>query len=690
MQPSTPAPSVAREMRRISTLDASRMPREERAKLPGRRWRYALFGAGVVLLGILGSWTHHAIDGSLRRLRADSLASMLDAQSRALNVWVDEKQLAARRLARDTRLLAAVAARERQGDRTCVPLAAAGLLEPLEPFLRDETVAAFHVVGTDGHIAAALPESGCGVELPALLRRQLDLALAGQEGFVRPTPDPGGLAARRGTEHAPALVWFVTPILGPDGRPLGALALGKHADARFSEILAGARTGRTGEVYAFDERGVMLSESRFVAELAARGLVAPTNPPSALLNAALRVPAREGDPQRPLTRLAEAALSSSGAREGAVLEPYENYRGARVIGAWRWLPERALGLAVEIESDEAYAPILFLNLAFGLVSGALLAATSAALLYALWLRRQVGKARRLGVYVLERKIGDGGMANVYLARHALLPRPTAVKILKPERTSEQFVARFEREVRLASQLTHPNTVEIYDYGRTADGLFYYAMEYLEGIEMHELIREGPTGVGRAIYLLRQVCAGLAEAHGKGLVHRDIKPENLMICTHGGEFDVVKILDFGLVKNVADPDTRDLTRAVKFLGTPLYMAPERFRTPRDVDARADIYSVGVVAFALLTGHDLFEAGDDIELTGRILNDAAPRPSTVAVGPIPIELDLLVTACLEKRREDRPQRVADLMEAFDALAGTWRWTQREAAEWWARRARTAPPG
>jgi serine/threonine-protein kinase len=265
-----------------------------------------------------------------------------------------------------------------------------------------------------------------------------------------------------------------------------------------------------------------------------------------------------------------------------------------------------------------------------------------------------------------------------------------VKILRAERTSEQAVVRFEREVKLASQLTHPNTVEIYDYGRTPDGQFYYAMEYLDGVELLLLIGQGAVPVARTVYILRQVCAGLAEAHAKGLVHRDIKPENIMICVHGGEYDVVKILDFGLVKNVGEPHTRDMTRTLRFLGTPQYMAPERFRSPGDVDARADIYALGAVAFYMLTGREVFQAEDDLELSNRVLNEEAPRPSSAAPQPIPVELDLLVLSCLEKNREDRPQRVTDLAEAFEALALTWRWTQRDAAEWWAKRKGPAEAG
>jgi serine/threonine-protein kinase len=278
---------------------------------------------------------------------------------------------------------------------------------------------------------------------------------------------------------------------------------------------------------------------------------------------------------------------------------------------------------------------------------------------------------------------------VYLARHDLLRRRVAVKLLKPARATDEMIARFEREVQMASSLAHPNTVEIFDFGRTRDGLFYYAMEYLDGLTVGEIVaREGFLPVVRTIHILRQVCAALAEAHAKGVVHRDIKPENIMVCRYGGLYDHVKILDFGLVKHIAEKHSRDLTRSLRILGTPLYMAPERLRNPADVDARVDIYALGAVAFLMLTGKKLFESADDLQLTSKILNDEPARPSAAAPQPIPVELDLLVLSCVEKRREDRPQRVADLVEAFDALAMDHRWTQREAQLWWS--SLSDPPG
>jgi serine/threonine-protein kinase len=450
---------------------------------------------------------------------------------------------------------------------------------------------------------------------------------------------------------------------------------------QLTAILGAARIGDSGEVYAFDRSGVMLSESRFTGELAAQARI----PAGGTTVLALLLTEPEG--AGALTRLAAAALAATGAedRRGMLLEPYTGYHGEQTIGAWRWLPQYDMGMAAEISAEEAYAPLHYLAIAFGVVVAALVIAVVAALgtgLSVVRLRRQIGEHRKLGAYNVVKRIGEGGMANVYLARHALLKRPTAVKLLKPARATDEMIARFEREVQLASRLSHPNTIEIFDYGRTRDGLFYYAMEYLDGLTVAQLLeRDGALPVPRVLHLLRQVCAALAEAHAKGLVHRDIKPENVMVCRYGGEYDFVKILDFGLVKNVGGEHSRDLTRNLRILGTPLYMAPERLRNPGDVDARADIYAVGALGYTMLSGRKLFDSADDLELTSKVLNEEPPRVSQVAAQPIPPEMDLLIAACLEKERENRPQRVDDLVEALDALASEHPWPRRDAETWWA---------
>ena len=223
------------------------------------------------------------------------------------------------------------------------------------------------------------------------------------------------------------------------------------------------------------------------------------------------------------------------------------------------------------------------------------------------LRRQVAEARQLGQYRLRRRIGAGGMGEVYLAEHQLLKRPCAVKLIRPgDAADPRALERFEREVRLTATLSHPNTVEIYDYGRAEDGTYYYVMEYLPGLSLAELVeRHGPLPPGRVVYLLRQVCRALREAHAAGLIHRDIKPSNIFAARRGGLDDVAKLLDFGLVRPAAAADAAHLSGEGQILGTPLFMSPEQATGGRELDERSDIYSLGAVAYYLLTGRPPFD-------------------------------------------------------------------------------------
>jgi serine/threonine-protein kinase len=308
------------------------------------------------------------------------------------------------------------------------------------------------------------------------------------------------------------------------------------------------------------------------------------------------------------------------------------------------------------------------------------------------LRKEVSDIRRLGQYALEEKLGEGGMGVVYRASHAMLRRPTAIKLLSPDRAGKEALARFEREVQRTAMLTHPNTVTVFDYGRTADGVFYYAMELLEGASLDEIVEvDGPQPEERVIHLLEQVAGSLAEAHDAGLIHRDIKPGNILVVDRGGLSDLVKVVDFGLVKDVGfktkDGRTPDpaLTEANTIAGTPLYIAPEALTAPETIDARADLYALGAVGYWLLTGTHVFSGRSIVEVFAHHLHSKPEAPSTRLGAPIASDLEELLLACLAKRPEDRPASAQVLRDRLRACAAAGRWTNARAAQWWKLRGR-----
>jgi serine/threonine-protein kinase len=261
-----------------------------------------------------------------------------------------------------------------------------------------------------------------------------------------------------------------------------------------------------------------------------------------------------------------------------------------------------------------------------------------------------------------------------------------VKIIELAMTTDEMLARFDREVRLASQLMHPNTVEVFDYGRTPEGQPFYAMEFLDGLTLQEIVEgHGPLPAARAAHALRGIAGSLSEAHARGLVHRDIKPANVMLCRRGGEDDVVKVLDFGLVKDTRSPHTRDLTRALRVLGTPAYMAPERIEQPDSADTRSDLYALGAVGFYLLTGKAPFDGDSDLALAYRVVHTPAPLASSAA-DAVPDELDQLIARCLAKSIEQRPASAAEVAAELDRLLVAAPWTNQQARAWW--EARGAP--
>jgi serine/threonine-protein kinase len=302
------------------------------------------------------------------------------------------------------------------------------------------------------------------------------------------------------------------------------------------------------------------------------------------------------------------------------------------------------------------------------------------------LGKEATRAQELGSYRLIERLGKGGMGEVWRANHRLLARPAAIKLLRPSLGEgpggELAMRRFEREAQVTSQLRSPHTVELWDFGMAADGRFYYVMELLDGFDLDTLVkRHGPVSSERAIYLLRQVCQSLAEAEGHGLVHRDIKPANILVCRYGGEYDFVKVLDFGIVKltHAASPDAL-ATQENVLRGTPAFIAPEQVLSRENIDSRADIYSVGCVAYWLLTGDLVFTGETPIAV---MMHHAHTPPVPVSQRtelPIPSELDQLILSCLEKDPARRPQSARELSRRLSEIPVDSPWTEDRASAWW----------
>ncbi len=293
-------------------------------------------------------------------------------------------------------------------------------------------------------------------------------------------------------------------------------------------------------------------------------------------------------------------------------------------------------------------------------------------------RAMASEARRLGQYRLTRLIGDGGMGKVYEAEHLLLKRACAVKYIRPDRSDDaRLLRRFEREVRATAKLTHPHTIEVYDYGQTKEGLFYFAMEYLPGMNLQQLVRSsGPLPPGRAVHFLVQVCDALTEAHGARLIHRDIKPANIFASQRGGIYDFTKLLDFGVVRE-SEPSMSLSGKMVA--GTPSYMSPEQATRPEAIDARSDLYSVGSVGYFLLCGRPPFVASSPMQVMQAVV-EQTPEPLSVHRPDVPADLEAVLMRCLAKDPDDRFPSARILCEELQKCQSAGDWTRADAETWW----------
>jgi predicted Ser/Thr protein kinase len=570
----------------------------------------------------------------------------------------------------------------------------------MQPWLREMGYHGFALSDRDGRLLGSDTPQWIGQRLPAAQVALLQKVFAGNPVVATPFESTLPLFDASGQPHPPTpLMFFGAPVRGRDGNVVACLGMGVCAMADFTRTLTTGRFGEMGESYAFDASGTILSRLRNDEELKAIGLLPDRPEALSALNIQMRDPGidltqgrRNTTPrsQQPLTRAGAAATAAARGEaplRGIDVDGYRDHRGVTVAGAWNWLPHAGFGIAIEWDTREAFEALSTLRVAFGGLFG-LFALAALGTAFAMHFRaklqhrldRTMRQMRRLGQYQLEEKIGEGGMGEVYRAQHALLRRPTAVKLLRPSRTSETDIKRFEREVQLTSMLTHPNTIAVYDYGRTVDGVFYYAMEYLDGLDLNQVVRtSGPLPEARVLHVLRQICRSLDEAHAHGLIHRDIKPANLFLCRRGGIDDFVKVVDFGLVRDVRGRAGMTLTQADMVAGTPQYMAPETVRNPDKVDARTDLYAVGAVGYFLLTGvapHD----GAESDWLDVLLHEAPPSPSQRLGRRVAPDVESLILRCLAKEPSQRPQSARALLDAIDACADANRWSEGDATRWW----------
>jgi eukaryotic-like serine/threonine-protein kinase len=682
-------------------------------------WIVPLVIAGLV--AVFGWWGDHRLRQTIEDQLAAKLNSTIIANVTALEIWTTNQ----------TRLATALAGEPELRSRALkildrVPEARDGSLPPdmqdadplnryLRPRLNQLGYEVAHLVSTNFMIVASVGR----VRLPpgaevseAHTNKFADLFASGSPVIITPfkpellegrraprmfpgrrpnrPPPPNAGRGRRGNF---TLMQVAAPLIY-DGVVRGALALIIDPDSEFTRILSVARSGDSGETYAFDQTGLLISRSRFDDQLKKLGLLDATNASSAL-NVRLR------DPGGDLTKGFKTTTAMEGLTlcvsnaiagdDGFELIPSRDYRGVPVVSAWRWLPELGIGVVTQIDAAEAYQPLRVLRGIFVALSSLLVLFAAGMFVFSyanIKSRRRLSEAelklKQLGQYTLEEKIGEGGMGVVYRARHALMRRDTAVKLLLPDRADAASIERFEREVCLTCQLTHPNTIQVYDYGHTPEGIFYYAMEYLRGLNLHQLVaRFGPQPEGRVIHILTQVCESLAEAHALGLVHRDIKPANVFLCDRGGIPDSVKVLDFGLVREYSGQDREkpQPSGEEEFLGTPWFMPPEAFKDSARSDPRSDLYSVGALGYYLVTGKYVFEAESVVEIHKQQLTTSPIPPTQRTTNPISAGLEKTLLSCLEKEPGLRPQSAGELRAQLLTSPRASDSTPETRAAWWA---------
>ncbi|MBD0400737.1 serine/threonine-protein kinase [Flammeovirga sp. EKP202] len=480
-----------------------------------------------------------------------------------------------------------------------------------------------------------------------------------------------------------------TPIYNYKNEIVGYVLTVTLAKNQFSNLFKSTVYGQSSEAYALNQEGFIISESRFTKVLQEKGFL---NYGSSIyhlqgLNPGVNV--MEGEIPEievinwPLTatslKFYEYYNGIIQQNSGSIHHIYKDYRGVDVIGVWKWLDDLGFGIVLKEDAADALVMIQKMDWVLGVLY--FIICLLCFLLYHSNIRilRFNSKIKKLGQFAIVEKIGEGGFGVVYKAEHALIKMPVAIKLLKKEFNTDDNIKRFEREVRATSTLKHPNTIKIYDYGISNEGNFYYVMEFIEGITLGKIIdRDEQFPINRAVYILLEVAYSLREAHHKNLVHRDIKPMNILLSKQGEAYDQVKLLDFGLVKELT-PDSEQ-TAFHKVGGTPLYMAPERLRDPKNSDSKVDIYSLGILGFYMLNGRLMIEILSQKVLSGQEIIEAREIQKLIDREDIPEDLYSLLVQCIQFNPEKRIQNIDTLIQHLEKIAAQTPWNKKQAYDWW----------
>jgi serine/threonine protein kinase len=658
----------------------------------------------VIVLSVIGFTVRRAIETTMKNNLSSALRTLLSVETAMLETWFQSQCSLAETMANDVRVREVVyqfledaerdsPAPNRQGEQDLNRQ----LEKELAPALASQNYIGYFVADKSKRILAAQQPSLVGMKEVPEFDEFLTPALNGQAIVSAPFQSVVSIKSESGQmRNREPTMYVCAPVRDSSFQVVAALALQIRPQQDFTRILQLGRIGESGETYAFDKTGRMVSNSRFDSDLILLGLIPDEPWTRSILTVLVRDPQgnmvegfrpkhRRGD--LPLTKMAADAIAGN---TNVDVEGYRDYRGVPVVGAWTWLPKYHIGVTTEVDKAEAFRPLMILQRTFWALYTLLVLSSIAIFAFTLVvarLQREAQKsaiqAQRIGQYTLEEKLGAGAMGVVFKGHHSMLRRPTAIKMLDVDKVNNTSIQRFEREVQITCKLNHPNTIAIYDYGRTPEGVFYYAMEYLDGISLQTLVDQyGPQPEHRVIHILEQICGSLYEAHALGLVHRDIKPANIMLNRRGAEPDVVKVLDFGLVKAQDEHKQLAATSNNSLTGTPLYMSPEAIESPMSVDGRSDLYAVGAVGYFLLTGVPVFDAKSIVELCQQHVDQVPRAPSARMGKAVSTELEDALLSCLEKSRGKRPQTARDLAVLLANCPSAKSWSIEEAEAWWGR--------